>query len=129
MPEKQQATSHTHATQAAGALFDPFLIYRMNQRAFDSWMRAIGEFSTEICRFAQSRLQEDANTWSKFMSGSTRPPDALECQRQYIERMTKDYFDEGSKLSQLAMQIANDGFSLLQARSEPAQTAQDRAAA
>jgi hypothetical protein len=86
-----------------------------NQQAAARWMRALLALSQEVAQFAQSRLQEDAAAWTAL--GACRSPeDAMEWQRRFAAKATEQYYDEISKLSQMVMRMAGEGFSSLQQR-------------
>ena len=85
-----------------GFLFDA------NQPAFTLWFRCIGALSGELTRFIQDRLSDDMAAWSALASCRT-PEQALECQRRFAERATAQYAEEIAKLSQLMLDLANEG--------------------
>jgi hypothetical protein len=100
---------------------DPLFLLGMGQRAFESWSRGAGAFTSEIVNFAQSRLQEDMSAWSRLME-CKQPADALECQRQFAQKMASDYAEEAGKLTRLMTQVATDSFSAYMKETAPLTT-------
>ena len=111
MSERNKSSDTTSATRTAG--WDPASLVDANQQALQSWARAIMALTEEMGQFAQSRFQEDMSIWGKLASCKD-VGQAFECQRQFIQKATTDYIDEASKLSQLTVSMATDGFSTLQ---------------
>lgn len=122
MTERNRSSDTAMTALTTG--WDPAFLIDANQQALKCWTRAITALTEEMGQFAQSRFQEDMSIWGKLTSCKD-VSQAFECQRQFIQKATTDYIDEASKLSQLTMNIASDGFSTLQsAAREP-----DKAAA
>jgi len=65
--------------------------------------------SQEIAQFTQNRLQEDMAAWSTLASCNS-PDDAFACQRRFAERATAGYAAEVTKLWQMMMSLANEGW-------------------
>src|SRR4030095_16941960 len=80
-----------------------------NGRAFAFWFNGMNALSQEIAQFTQDRLQEDMAAWSALTS-CNRLEDAFECQRRFAEKATEGYAAEVTKLSQMMMSLANEGW-------------------
>lgn len=84
-----------------------------NQQAMTRWMRALLALSHEVAQFTQTRLQEDAAAWSA-LAACRNPEEVMECHRRFSAKATEQYYQEISKLSQMAMQAAGEGLALPQ---------------
>jgi len=93
--------------EKAGAPSYNFLL-EANQRALTRWFHGVSALSQEIAEFTQNRLQEDMAAWSTLAS-CTNPEDAFECQRRFAEKATAGCAAEIAKLSQMMMNLANEG--------------------
>jgi Phasin protein len=80
-----------------------------NGRAFARWFNGMNALSQEIAQFTQSRLQEDMAAWST-LTRCNSPEDAFECQRRFAEKATAGYAAEVTKLSQMMMSLASEGW-------------------
>jgi hypothetical protein len=79
-----------------------------NQLGLARWFHGMFEISQEISQFAQNRLREDAAAWLQLASCRSAE-DALDCQQRFVERAMRQYFEEATRLSQLAMNVASAG--------------------
>jgi len=86
-----------------------------NQHVVARWMRTLFALTQEITQFTQSRLQEDAAAWSA-LAACRSPGEAMECQRHFAAKASEQYYEEMTKLSQMMMQAAGEGFASLQHR-------------
>jgi len=85
----------------------PHSVFGFGQHAFECWANGIAAMTEEVTHFAQARLQEDIGAWAKFAS-CRDPREALDYQRQFVEKATADYLDEFGKLSRIATTIAQE---------------------
>lgn len=60
-------------------------------------MQKAAELSQEIVDFSQNRLRADIAAW-EAVAACRNAVDLFECQRQFAQQATRDYFDEASKL-------------------------------
>ena len=88
-----------------------------NQHALEAWARAVSALTDEVSQFVQARLREDMSTWTK-LAACKDPSQAFECNSQYFQKATTDYFGEAGKLSRLTMNVASDSFSAFRGESE-----------
>lgn len=113
MPDdgKRSITSETsRAARSVDTQFESLM--SANERAFRSWANGISAFAEEIAQFTKARLSESAESWQVLATCKT-PADALECHQRYARKAADQYFEQANKLTQLAMNMANDGFSSL----------------
>jgi hypothetical protein len=107
VPDKAQAAWGAWMPLYAG-LFDG------NQRAFARWLEDASSLSQEITHFVQARLQEDITASFELVTCRS-PHDALECQRQFVEKAADQYSDEIGKLFKIITRMVSIG-SLKQER-------------
>ena len=108
----------TSKTSGASAQSNPWAEqfnppFALNERAFTSWVRGVSAFAEEIGRFTQIRLHEDTEVW-QVLATCRNPMEAIECQKRYAEKAAGQYIEEANKLTQLVMDVANEGFLSLQ---------------
>lgn len=96
-----------------GASFGAFL--EGGQQAYAQWMQTMVEFSQEVARFTQGRLQEDMTAWAA-LAACHNPEEAMACQRQFSVKAAEQYSEEIGKLSQMMAKMATAS-SLLPHRS------------
>ncbi len=87
----------------------------MNMETAEAWVqgsRSLLEgalaISEELGHFTQRRLQDDMETF-RGMLACGNVLDALECQRQFAQRMTAQYAEEAGKLANMMAGMANGG--------------------
>lgn len=68
-------------------------------------MKNAFELSQEITTFSLSRLQAGMGAWEGFAS-CRNPSDLFDRQRQFVEQMTRQYFDEASKVATRMLELA-----------------------
>ena len=90
-------------------------MFESNQHAFTHWLQGIFALSQEISQFAQARLQEDMAAWST-LTACRSPEEAMDCQRRFAAKATEQYAEEITKLSQMVVSAAGEGFSSLYQR-------------
>jgi hypothetical protein len=93
------------------------------QGPFDCWARGISAFTEEIANFAQTRLREDMSAWVDLAKCKSAR-EVFEFQSRFAQKTASEYFDEFSKMSRLAMNIASEAF----AASQPAKGTEGAAA-
>jgi hypothetical protein len=83
------------------------------QGAFDCWVRGISAFTEEVANFAQTRLKEDMSAWAD-LGKCKSAGEAFEFQSRFAQKTASEYFGEFSKMSRLAMNIANEAIAASQ---------------
>jgi len=83
-------------------------------QALESWTQSgnglvqkAAELSQEIMDFSQSRLRADLDAW-EAITACRNPADFFECQRQFAQKATRDYFDEASKLVSRSLALMSE---------------------
>ncbi len=89
-----------------------------NQQAFARWVQGTMEVSQEITRFAQERLREDVSIWWSVAT-SRGPEEAVARQQKFAMQATEQYAEEITKLSQMMVTTAAEGFSWLRQQQGP----------
>jgi hypothetical protein len=108
---RREARAHTPDW---GVPFGAFL--EGGQQAYARWLQTMCEFSQEIARFAQDRLQEDMTAWTTLAT-CHNPEQAMEWQRQFSTKAAAQYGEEIGKLSRMMTSMAVAGlFSMPQQR-------------
>jgi hypothetical protein len=83
------------------------------QTAMARWMESLVQLSQEIARFTQTRWQEDIANWQTLATCNT-PQQLIDCQQKYSAKVTEEYAEEISKLSQMIMTAAGQSFASVQ---------------
>jgi phasin family protein len=86
-----------------------------NQQAFAQWMQGTMALSQEITRFTQQRLGEDVSAWWSVAT-CRGPEEAVACQQRFAMQATEQYAEEMTRLSQMMVAAAAEGFALLRQR-------------
>lgn len=110
MPENATTKTKVHQQNLSAASAAPEQTYASlfdgNGQAIERWFRGMLDLSQEVLQFTQARLQEDATAWAQ-LAGMRNFEEVFRLQRDFAERMTKEYLEEFNRLSHLLAEMAN----------------------
>lgn len=104
MPTSKASSERVKVMSAPSGL-DPQFFADIGQRACESWFGGTLGLAAEMADFVKTRTQDDWATWARLMTCRDLSQ-VFECQCQAAEKAFRDYLDQASKLSRLAMNFA-----------------------
>jgi hypothetical protein len=114
MPDEVKGSPvHQRKAQAEGWAPGYTALLYGTRHAFARWQHSLFALFEEMTRFAASRLQEDTAAWWR-LSSCRDLTEVVNCQQRFAAKVTEDYAEEITKLSQILMKATQESFSSVQ---------------